>query len=213
MCTATFPIHITLFTITMSDVIMQKAMDSVKFDNSSFLKSIVPSQLSPDAVSFSPENHLHTLLMCAAAHGAEKCADYLLLSGADPNKKNFTGFSALHWAAYAGRCEVAKKLIEKGANIDCRNEDGQTPFHVASMRGHLEFMRFLEGAGADIHAVTSEGWNALHFALIGNHKRIVQFLLERRVDTHEQAVDGKTVHDTAAEYGRTWFDEMAPSNE
>lgn len=189
----------------MNEVIMQKAMDSVKFDNSSVLKSIVPSQLSADAVSFSTENHLHTLLMCAAAHGSEKCADYLLLSGADPNKKNFTGFTALHWAAYAGRCEIVKKLLDKKANINCRNEEGQTPIHIASMRGHLQFIKFLENEGADIHAVTSDGWNAIHYALIGNHKQVVKYLLEKGLDIWEQDINGKTIDDIVKEYGRKWF--------
>ncbi|KAH0794353.1 ankyrin domain protein [Histomonas meleagridis] len=191
--------------------LVQKAMNFIQYDNAVELKSLVPTQLSPDTLTYSPTNHLHTFLMCAAAHGSIKCAETLLLNGANPSKKNFTGFTALHWAAYSGRCEIVELLLEKNANINARDQDGKTPLHVAASRGHIQFIKFIHKLGADLNAVTSDGWSAVHFAIIGNHIPVAKYLVENHVDFDGPDVNGKTINDYVEEYGRKWFYGIVPN--
>lgn len=138
----------------------------------------------------------------------------------DARKKNFAGFTALHWAAYSGRPETVKLLVDKGgADINSRNEDGLTPIHIAASRGHLQFIKYLVDnyqvrsadnpdflLNVDLGAVTSDGWTAVHYALIGNHQPVVKYLVdEMKVECSELDVNMKSIHDVAKEYGRTWF--------
>lgn len=225
--------------------LINKAYNHVQFDDIDEFKKLVPSQVDPNASSFSSQNHLHTFLQCAAAFGAERCTEYLLglddeesnpnnsenaesddnkpinqKFHVDARKKNFAGFTALHWAAYSGRTETIKLLVEKGgADINSRNEDGLTPVHIAASRGHLQFIKYLVDnyqvrdnenpdflLNVDLGAVTSTGWTAVHFALIGNHQPVVKYLVdEMKVDCGELDVNMKTILDLANEYGRNWF--------
>lgn len=228
--------------------LIKKAYLHVQFDNLEEFQKFVPSQLDPNFSSFSRTDHLHSFLQCASAHGSEQCTKYLLsltstqdqnlsptpqkhsksskkqsnkeeiMRLVDPNQKNFTGFTPLHWAAYSGRTETVKPLVEAGADINSRNEDGLTPLHVAASRGHLDFIKFLiknypireeiddSNPNINLEAVTSDGWTAVHYALIGNHQPVVNFLInEMNVDCSEPDVNMKTIQDIANEYSRSWF--------
>ena len=177
-------------------------------DNIEGLKTIVPSQLDPSANSHSPEDHLHTLLMCAAAHGSSKSADYLIKCNVDVNKRNFTGFSALHWAAFSGRTECVKSLLDAGASLELQTNDGRTPLHIAASRGHLQFLKYIVSFGADLHAVSSIGWTAVHYALINNQKAVVKYLLEQKVEYDEYDVNMESIDKIVKDYHRTWFTEL-----
>lgn len=228
--------------------LVNRAYSHVQFDDIDEFKKLVPSQVDPNSSTFSSQNHLHTFLQCAAAFGAEKCTEYLLGLNdddeelnqdqnnsdnaennneqstnkkfhVDARKKNFAGFTALHWAAYSGRTETVKLLVEKGgADINSRNEDGLTPIHIAASRGHLQYIKYLvdnfkvrsnenpDMSNVNLEAVTSSGWTAVHFALIGNHQPVVKYLVdEMKVDCSELDVNMKTILDLADEYGRNWF--------
>jgi len=83
------------------------AWECAQFDDLEALKALVPSKVDPNASLDSPENHIHGLLMAASAHGATRCAEYLLAQGAAANRKNFLGWTALHWAAIAGSASTS----------------------------------------------------------------------------------------------------------
>jgi len=184
---------------------IKNAWAAIPFDNIKELQEYVPKMVNADASTNSSEDHLHTLLMCAAAHGSINCLEYLLSNGANPNKKNFVGMTALHWAAYSAREECVKKLLNAGAKIEAKTEDGKTPFHIAASRGHLQFIVFLKELGCDINAVTSEGWTGMHFAIIGNHQNVAKYLLDQKIDFMGPDIFGKTLISLVEEYQRTWF--------
>jgi ankyrin repeat protein len=75
-----------------------------------------------------------TPLMAAIA-GGNRRADYmvrwLLYAGADPNKQDQNGNSALHHAAMMNLLEVIPDLLEHGALVTLENNEGQTPADVA----------------------------------------------------------------------------------
>ena len=192
---------------------IQQAWSTIPFDNIKELKDLVPNHVSSNSSTNSIENHLHTLLMCSAAHGSIQCCKYLLENKANPNKKNFIGFTALHWAAFTCRIECVEELLKFGAKLESKTEDGKTPLHIAASRGHLQFIKYIINFGANINAVSSEGWNAIHYALIGNHQNVVKFLLDNNVDYLSLDINGNNIKLLIEEYGRNWFYNLKKIND
>ena len=190
---------------------IQQAWKAVQFDRLAELQELVPSVVSVDASTGDQNNHVHTLLMCAAAYGAVSCAEYLINNNAKIDAKNFAGYTALHWAAYTGRTEALQLLLSNNADIEARTEDGKTPLHIAAFRGHLEFLEKLLDLEADINAIACNGWSALHFAIISNQRTICKVLISKGIKSDFPDTDGKTVQDLANKYKRRWFADMNQS--
>lgn len=217
----------------MSEKLLQ-AWAMAQFNDLDSLATLVPSEVDPDESTASEENHMHTLLMCAASHGALECANYLLENGATVDKKNFMGYTALHWTAFTGRIEVVDLLLRKGANINARTEDGRTILHVAASRGHLQYISYImdlleknnneeEGENENedskphglgmtfeemLNSASSSGWNALFFAIAGNQKRVAQYLVEKGIETNTPDINLKTQSDIAQQVNCLWFSEV-----
>lgn len=194
---------------------VKEAWQACQIDNINALQKLVPDIVSPNASTFDPSNHVHTLLMCAAAHGSVECCQYLINQKAEKLQKNFSGYTALHWAAYTGREECLEILLgdssDKSSSIlltESQTEDGKTALHIAALRGHLNFIRSLISYGADINAVSSNGWTALHYALTSNQKDVCNYLLIEKIKAEAPDMQGKTVFDVAEQYKRKWFLEM-----
>lgn len=65
-----------------------------------------------------------------------KTVEELLLRGADPNAKDRSGQTALHYAARSGWVEMVMKLIEGGASADMKSKGGDTPRRTALQAGY-----------------------------------------------------------------------------
>lgn len=187
---------------------VHQAWSHAQLDQIKELASLVPKSVDPNSSTYSYDVHLHTLLMCAAAHGSVLCCKYLLENGADARIKNFSGYNALHWAAYTGRTECVDDLLKAGVKLESKTEDGQTPLHIASRRGHLTFIQYILQKGADINAVNSDAWTAMHFAVIGNHRDVARYLLSRKIEYDSLDINLKTVNSLVEEYGRSWFPDI-----
>ncbi|GFN86071.1 ankyrin repeat protein [Plakobranchus ocellatus] len=83
----------------------------------------------------------------------------LLSAGADPNKPNKNGETALHLARDA---EIASLLIQAGADLEARNGLGRTPLLSAACKEHTDVINVLKNYGAEVAAVDNEGNSALH---------------------------------------------------
>ena len=80
----------------------------------------------------------------------------LLMSGADSERADSWGMTALHWAAFSGHLSCTELLLTSGASVHVRDADGQTPLHWAS-RGHPQVSYALLAFGADAHAMDTDG--------------------------------------------------------
>ncbi|WP_264376847.1 MULTISPECIES: ankyrin repeat domain-containing protein [unclassified Wolbachia] len=79
--------------------------------------------------------HILSSMECS---NSEECIDLLLNSGADPNEKDDTGRTPLHYATRSGHCDtIIKLLLRKGANLDIKDKKGKTPIEFAVNNPHL----------------------------------------------------------------------------
>ena len=87
-------------------------------------------------------------LMVAAAHGHKDTARALLDAGADVNAKDFTGWTALHAAAFKGDPEIVQLLLEHGAIPGKASWFIRSPSGMAEGLGHNEIVPLLKEAEA-----------------------------------------------------------------
>jgi ankyrin repeat protein len=74
-----------------------------------------------------------TPLMCACESGNLELVETLMQDfGADPNRPNKDGMTALHSAAGFNRPDVVKYLLARGAKPTKTDADGQTAHQLAS---------------------------------------------------------------------------------
>lgn len=152
------------------------------------------------------------------------------LLSADPSlvdARNASGLSAVLYATYAGRNEIAKILIDRGsrlnifeaaatgsqerleqllhndpARLNSFSDDGWTPLHLAVFFGRVNTTHVLLAAGADLNAVshTEERVTPLHSALANPHNAaLAQVLIDAGADISVTQLRGYTpLHYAAA---------------
>ncbi|XP_062421484.1 ankyrin repeat domain-containing protein SOWAHA isoform X2 [Pungitius pungitius] len=59
------------------------------------------------------------------------------------NKKDFTSFTALHWAAKHGNEDMATLVANAGADVNTKSVSGYTPLHIAALHGHRNILDLL----------------------------------------------------------------------
>nr|XP_040569948.1 LOW QUALITY PROTEIN: poly [ADP-ribose] polymerase tankyrase-like [Lepeophtheirus salmonis] len=79
----------------------------------------------------------------AVMNGAANVASYLLKLGADPDRKDSSGNSNLHYACAYGWYHCAVVLLETGAVPDPVNEWKISPLAIAILRGHLGLGQYM----------------------------------------------------------------------
>ena len=72
-----------------------------------------------------------TPLMTASFKGHLEVTRYLLEQGADRDKANTGGWTALHFAAIFGFLEITLLIMSYGANLNAKTNDGDLPIDVA----------------------------------------------------------------------------------
>lgn len=104
------------------------------------------------------------------------------------------GFTALHYAAFFGKADVAHVLIESGARVDAytQNAFANQPLHAAAAGRHLEVCRILLAAGADVNATQHGGYTPLHEAAQHGDVELAELFLSAGADPSARQDDGRT---------------------
>ena len=121
-----------------------------------------------------------TPFMYAVLYTDAATLDRLIKQGADPNKRNDDGATALMWAALD--LDKTRVLVAHGADVNARSEDGRTPLMVASGRpGGAAIVKLLLAHGANPNPTSNpkaESSPLMEASLAGDAE-IMKALLDR----------------------------------
>ena len=118
-------------------------------------------------------------LMETVVRGDSGDLQHLLEMGADVNACDFTGKTALHWAAASSEGELlVNHLLMEGAKTEARDKRGYTPLHVHCAKGRYYAVSCLLYHGADVNAQSDfTSLTPLQIAGVCEHADIVRVLL------------------------------------
>ena len=85
-----------------------------------------------------------TALATAAFNIQTDVVRYFLNNGANVNKQNRLGETALHWASVDNYTKVMRILLQHGARKDIKDGSGQTPIDCARSLNKKEAVDLLE---------------------------------------------------------------------
>jgi hypothetical protein len=123
------------------------------------------------------EGHLiGTGLMIGAWEGNIPLMELFYLRGADLNRTNRFGETALMLAAWKNRKEALRWLLDYGARPN-RNEREWTALHYATFGGHAELVDALLDSGAAVNARSTNGSTVVMMAAREGHAEIAKHLL------------------------------------
>jgi uncharacterized protein len=138
-----------------------------------------------------------------AAGKADKVSEILTKDSEAAKRWSADGFSALHFAAFFNRPEIARILIRHGADVSAaaKNPMKVTPLHSAAAAHSKEIVRLLLENDAPADVRQHGGWTALHEAAQIGDTEMVRDLLQHRADPQARSDDGKTPLDMAKAKG------------
>ncbi|KAH9510099.1 hypothetical protein Btru_043471 [Bulinus truncatus] len=106
----------------------------------------------------------NALMFASKLEGFEKILELLLISGADPNKCNKEGKSALHFAVSENHLKNVMTLLNNAADVNKKCYHGNTCLHLSAKNQNVEIFKVLLKHGADIEAKNSKGQTVLMFS-------------------------------------------------
>jgi len=114
-------------------------------------------------------------LQLAAWKGQTRAVEWLLAHGARLDNPG-QGWSALHYAVFAGHAELAKLLLARGANVNALAPNGSSVLMMAAREGHEDLAKLLLNAGADPTVRNEWGDSALTWAMRQGNLRIARMV-------------------------------------
>jgi ankyrin repeat protein len=126
-------------------------------------------------------------LIKAAKRGDEPKLLSLIQMGANINRADEYGETALIYAAQGTSVEIVSKLLEHGADVNWKGERRWTPLIYAVSRNwtdgknRTEIAKKLIENGADIDAYDTRGESVFHFAVRSRNIDIINYLIEKGV--------------------------------
>ena len=101
--------------------------------------------------------------------------------GADINRMNGNGETAIILAAWRGHLEAVKWLVERGARINAPARQW-SPLHYAAFAGQREVADYLMEQGANINALSTNGSSVLMMAIYEGREDMARLLIEKGAD-------------------------------
>jgi ankyrin repeat protein len=147
----------------------------------------------------------------AASLGRVDCATAWLRQDANlANAFSRDGFTALHFACFFARQEMAGMLLENNAdaNAVARNPMKVTPLHSAAAARNLPIVTLLLTHGALPNVQQQQGWTPLHSAAQHGDRTMTELLLKHGADRTLTSDDGTTPAAMAAKNGHAEIAEL-----
>lgn len=122
------------------------------------------------------ESELLPLQLAIYRNGNPEMVRLLLSRGAEVDKKNCKGCTALFYSVYPDHPKITELLVEKGADVNTRTNTGRTPlFFVRDLKTAM----YLVACGADVNAIDGYGNTAFHFAVGTNNTIVAEYLISK----------------------------------
>ncbi|MBI4648197.1 MAG: ankyrin repeat domain-containing protein [Bacteroidia bacterium] len=125
----------------------------------------------------------------------------LIDNGANVNKIDRLGNTALTIAVYHNHIDILKMLVEYGANVDGQDRHGNTPLIIAAINGFYEISKYLLEQGAYIDYQDFYGQTPLMQACVDPENRnklmLVELLVSSGASINEKDKAGRTALDYA----------------
>jgi ankyrin repeat protein len=136
-------------------------------------------------------------LLKAAGEGNTEAVKQHLAAGADVNAKDlWMHYTALHFAASAGRKEVAELLIDNGADVNAKTKIGITPLATAGQRGKTETADLLRKHGGKYGTILGAAYG-------GDIEAVKEFLAAGANVNVQDKKEKRTPLDYANKYNHT----------
>jgi ankyrin repeat protein len=125
--------------------------------------------------------------------GAKKNLAALLRAGANVDRTDYDGNSALMYAANLGAARSVKTLLAAGASTESQNQYGDTPLMYAAREGHADVVKLLLARrGARVNHANEDGETALMLAAQGGHLDVVKLLLSKGATARARTAGGQS---------------------
>lgn len=174
--------------------------------------SVVEAMLNADLNVNDELNRFHERpLSYGVSRSNRPLIEFLLVQGADVNKKNTNGTSVFAGACAKCPLEIVKLLFDAGGEVQSRNSIGRTPFQWAAFEGNAETMKFLLDNGATIDESDDAGTTPLIGCVKGGILEAAAWLLDHGADIHAKDKRGKTALDWAKANGHQKVVELLQS--
>lgn len=163
------------------------------------------------------------LLKAAGEGKLDEVIAFLITIGADVNRTDEEGESALIAAACKGHAHVVQVLINAGAEVNAQSKSlygpGFTALMWAAHEGYESVVEILLGAGAEQNLQTGHGFTALMWAGQEGYHKVACLLLEHGANVFLVNFDGETAltlagkkgHDRIVELLRPMYDRSGRS--
>ena len=134
-------------------------------------------------LNISDSKYNNTGLIYAIHKGHYDIVTILIESGADINKQNKLGGTALSVAAYNKDKKILKLLIDNNVNLNSKlKEDGHTPLICACHENNEDISQILIEAGADVNIKDNDNMTALNYAVYNNNYKLAEMLVNKGAD-------------------------------
>jgi uncharacterized protein len=134
------------------------------------------------------------LLEAASVGDAGRVERLLGEAGVEVDRRSGDGFTALHYAAFFGRPEIAGALIAAGADVAAvaSNPMAVQPLHSAAAASQRDVAERLLAAGADPNPRQHGGYVPLHSAAQNGDQALAELLLSHGADSTLETDDGRS---------------------
>lgn len=125
----------------------------------------------------------------------------MLDMGADPNLRDYNGWTALHYSCQLGDLESVKILLQNKAEIDCFSNNNRTSLHLAAYSNYPMIVRLLLENKSDSNYKDNTGCTPLHLASKQGNIECINILLLFGANLYQEDFRKWNVLHYAAFYG------------
>jgi len=156
------------------------------------LMSLIPEEILNQPVVTTPTSTLSTALMAASRFGFAQIAEVLLNAGAQIEKQDFRGATALFIAAENRRADIVNLLLAHGAKPKHVSTDARTFLHAAVSGGDANLVKVAMQYPYEINARSDYGDTPLLLASWMRRLDLVEMLIEVGADVNVADQQGMT---------------------